>query len=97
MRINVYAEEVTTETELVTKTAEQAEGNDPVTFYGLRLFLASPDVLHHSPGDDDRSAITIFVPWTKAGGHNFPIVRAALESLLDTLALAEVADADRDG
>jgi hypothetical protein len=65
MRVNVYAEEVSGEVELTKKTSEQ--GQD---FYGVRLFLASPDVLHHTPEDDDRSAVTVWVPWTKDGGHD---------------------------
>jgi hypothetical protein len=65
LRLNVYAEEVTGEVAMVKKTSEQ--GQD---FYGVRVFLASPDVLHHTPEDDDRSAVTFWVPWTAAGGQD---------------------------
>ncbi len=59
MRINVYAEELPTErrTERVTKRA--AGG---LTYFGARLYLISPSVLHDIAGDDDRSAITFWGP-----------------------------------
>lgn len=69
MRINVYAEELTDEVELITKHVDD-EKFGPRTFYGVRVYLASPDVLHSDPEDDDRSAITLWVPWTRVGGHN---------------------------
>jgi hypothetical protein len=68
MRINVYAEELTDEVELLTKTVNDEKFGER-TFYGVRLYLASPDVLHDDPEDDDRSAITFWVPWTRAKGH----------------------------
>jgi hypothetical protein len=63
MRINVYAEELTTETQLVSKTVNDDEFGER-TFYGVRMFLKSPEELHHSDEDDDRSAITF---WFKEG------------------------------
>jgi hypothetical protein len=57
MRINVYSQELTQEIELVSKTADTG-----ITYYGVRLYLASPDILHHTPEDDDRSAITFWIP-----------------------------------
>lgn len=56
MRINVYDEELTGEVTVVTKTADTG-----LTFWGVRVFLASPDVLHNTADDDDRSAITFWV------------------------------------
>ena len=61
MRMNVYAEELTTETEKVTKLAE----NTGITYTGVRIFLKSPDELHHTAEDDDRSAITFWGPKEK--------------------------------
>lgn len=57
MRINVYSQELTKEIELVSKTADTG-----ITYYGIRLYLASPDILHHTAEDDDRSAITFWIP-----------------------------------
>jgi hypothetical protein len=59
MRINVYAEELTNEVVFVSKDVEDEEFGKR-TFYGLRVFLKSPPELHHSPEDDDRSAITFW-------------------------------------
>lgn len=83
MRINVYAEELTDETELVVK---EANGR---TFYGIRLFLKSPVDLHHTEYDDDRSAITLWVPWTKAHGHDFQLVGGILQQLAQRLVDAQ--------
>jgi hypothetical protein len=85
MRINVYAEEITNEVEIVTK---QVDGRQ---FFAVRLFLKSASELHHGQGDDDRSAITFWVPWRE--GRNHP------GELCDTLAAlysasAEIARAD---
>lgn len=82
MRINVYAEELTMEVEVVTK----APDNHPDTaFAGIRMYLKSPDELHADPDDDDRSAITIWVPWTKRGGHRPEAVTAMLRMMADKL------------
>lgn len=42
---------------LVSKTADTG-----ITYYGVRMMLASPGVLHHTPEDDDRSAVTFWIP-----------------------------------
>lgn len=57
MRLNVYSQELTKEADLVSKVA-----NTGIVYYGIRLYLASPDVLHHTVIDDDRSAITFWIP-----------------------------------
>lgn len=61
MRVNVYSQELTDEITLVNKRGTNDEG-DPEDFYGVRLFLHSPELLHHTPTDDDRSAVTIWLP-----------------------------------
>lgn len=58
MRINVYSQELTKEIALVSKRA----ADTGITYHGVRLFLASPDILHHTKEDDDRSAITFWIP-----------------------------------
>ncbi|MCI0565338.1 MAG: hypothetical protein MN733_43290 [Nitrososphaera sp.] len=81
MRINVYAEELTDEVQLIVR--EIASDNpDHRIFYGLRFYLESPTELHHTADDDDRSAITIWVPWTKQHGNNRYLVHSLLENLL---------------
>lgn len=84
MRVNVYAEEVTTEVEMIKKTAETG-----ITFYGVRFYLKSPEDLHQGKDDDDRSAITLWVPWTNAEGHDFQKLGSLLMNLLTALAHAE--------
>ena len=92
-RINVYAEELTPETALVTKTVNDAEFGER-TFYGLRVFFHSPDQLHHSVEDDDRTAITFWARWTKAQGTDFKVIAEMLRGLTDRLneAVNSVAD-----
>jgi hypothetical protein len=57
MRLNVYSQELTKEIVPIQKTADTG-----IVYYGVRLYLASPDILHHTPEDDDRSAITFWIP-----------------------------------
>ena len=56
MRINVYSQELTSEVERVKK---EVGAN---IFEGARIYLRSPTELHHTPDDDDRSAITFWLP-----------------------------------
>lgn len=60
-RINVYSQELTKEVEIVSKVADGI-GHEKIEYFGIRMYLASPDILHHTPEDDDRSAITFWVP-----------------------------------
>lgn len=57
MRINVYSQELTDEVVVVEKVS-----NTGVTYYGVQLILHSSDRLHHPPEDDDRSAVTFWLP-----------------------------------
>jgi hypothetical protein len=79
MRINVYAEELTTETEWVTKVMP-----DGRVFYAIRLFLESSPKLHHRVNDDDRSAITLWVPWTNDEGNRPEVLEAVAQELYGT-------------
>lgn len=58
MRINVYSQELTKQVEIVRAVAKDTG----IAYAGVRIYLASPDVLHHTPEDDDRSAITFWIP-----------------------------------
>lgn len=57
MRINIYSQELTKETALIDTVADTG-----IRYYGVRMYLASPDILHHTAEDDDRSAITFWIP-----------------------------------
>jgi hypothetical protein len=58
IRINVYSQELTKEIKLIGKVA----ADTGITYWGARMYLASPDILHHTEEDDDRSAITFWIP-----------------------------------
>lgn len=70
MRINVYSQELITDPgdaledtpdyELDTKTS-----NTGLKYSAVRMFLHSSDRLHQPPDDDDRSAITFWLPKSK--------------------------------
>ena len=57
MRINVYSQEQTSEVLQVSK-----DSNTGVTYHAAQLILHSSERLHHPPQDDDRSAITFWLP-----------------------------------
>lgn len=57
MRINVYSQELTDEIEVTEKMS-----NTGLVYSAVRLFLHSSPMLHHPPADDDRSAITFWLP-----------------------------------
>lgn len=57
MRINVYSQELTSEVILVAK-----ESNTGLTYHAAQMILQSSPMLHHPPQDDDRSAVTFWLP-----------------------------------
>jgi len=64
MRINVYSQELTTEVVSVEKRS-----NTGVVYCAAQLILHSSDRLHHPPQDDDRSAVTFWLPRSQARRH----------------------------
>ena len=60
MRINVYSQELTDEVNVVEK-----ESNTGLVYSAVQLMLHSSDKLHHPPADDDRSAVTFWLPKSK--------------------------------
>lgn len=57
MRINVYSQELTDEVKVIEK-----ESNTGLVYTAVQLILHSSEKLHHPPADDDRSAVTIWLP-----------------------------------
>lgn len=57
MRINVYSQELTDEVVHVEKGS-----NTGVVYHAAQLVLHSSERLHHPPADDDRSAVTFWLP-----------------------------------
>jgi hypothetical protein len=60
MRINVYSQELTDEVQL-----ENKQSNTGAVYSAVRMILCSSPMLHHPPEDDDRSAVTFWLPKSK--------------------------------
>ena len=60
MRINVYSQELTNEVIQVEKVS-----NTGRKYYAAQIILHSSKHLHHPPEDDDRSAVTFWLPKSK--------------------------------
>lgn len=75
MRVNVYTEELVKDSpfaEIVTAEYVSSRTGQPMTNYGLRVFLRSASELHYIPGrDDDRSAVTFWCGSDPADLVNF--------------------------
>jgi hypothetical protein len=57
MRINIYSQELTYEVKVIEK-----ESNTGLVYSAVQLMLHSSPMLHHPPADDDRSAVTFWLP-----------------------------------
>jgi hypothetical protein len=64
MRLNVYAEEIPSDINFADPVAEllTKQARNGTTYEAVRMFLHSSDRLHQTPMDDDRSAITFWLP-----------------------------------
>ena len=65
MRVNIYSQELLLEAEAQAIELGSQESNTGLTYSYVRMFLHSSDRLHHPPADDDRSAITFWLPKSK--------------------------------
>jgi len=83
MRINVYSQELTDEVQLIEK-----QSNTSVVYSAVQFVLHSSEKLHHPPQDDDRSAVTFWLPKSP---HRREALAAAFEhaAFLVRNALAE--------
>jgi hypothetical protein len=66
MRINVYSQELTAEVMPVTK-----QSNTGIVYKAVSFVLHSSPMLHHPPRDDDRSAVTFWLPQSIRGLMEF--------------------------
>lgn len=57
MRVNIYSQEITNEVHTVVK-----ESNTGVSYSAVQFMLHSATELHAAPDDDDRSAVTFWLP-----------------------------------
>jgi hypothetical protein len=78
MRINVYSQELTPEVLKVTK-----ESNTGVVYHAIQFVLHSSPKLHHPPADDDRSAVTFWLPQSERGLREFKNALAMALSMAD--------------
>ena len=60
MRVNVYSQELTNEVYPVEKVS-----NTGLTYSAVQLMLHSSPMLPHPPADDDRSAVTFWLPQSR--------------------------------
>lgn len=61
MRVNIYSQEVTDEVHIIER-----ESNTGKTYKAIRFMLHSAKELHHTEDDDDRSAVTFWLPKSDA-------------------------------
>jgi hypothetical protein len=86
MRINIYSQELTSE------IASLAKSSDPgISYPAVRLFLHSPKQLHHTAFDDDRSAITFWLPKSDARRE---LLAKTFEAMADAVRRAAPGGAD---
>ena len=57
MRININSQELTDEAEIIEDVSKTGK-----VYTGIRFIFHSSPLLHHSPQDDDRSAVTFWLP-----------------------------------
>lgn len=57
MRVNIYSQELTDEVIRINKVS-----NTGIEYSAVQLILHSSENLHHPPEDDDRSAVTFWLP-----------------------------------
>lgn len=61
VRVNVYSQEITPEVLEVSKVS-----NTGIEYKAVQFILHSSQRLHHPPADDDRSAVTFWLPQSAA-------------------------------
>lgn len=82
MRVNVYSQEINLNTNAVELVTQQADTG--ITYSAVRLFLHSSDRLHDVPGDDDRTAITFWLPKSRDKREALSILFHRLGYLVET-------------
>jgi hypothetical protein len=86
MRINVYSQEFTPEVLRVVKAS-----NTGIEYKAVQFVLHSSEMLHHPPADDDRSAVTFWLPQSPRGLLDFKnALHRALQIVDDELQRVQV-------
>jgi hypothetical protein len=92
VRINVYSQELTDEVLLIEK-----KSNIDITYRAVQFVLHSSPMLHHPPEDDDRSAVTFWLPQSVRGLESFQrALKAALFKVDQELYVAKIQAESRD-
>ena len=85
MRVNVYTEELTFDVKVVEAEYVSSRSGQPMTNFGVRLFLKSHPDLHFLPKDDDRSAVTLWLGDNEKHAHTLrDLLAHVLEELHET-------------
>jgi hypothetical protein len=86
VRINVYSQELTSEVLRISKVS-----NTGIEYKAVQFVLHSSPMLHHPPKDDDRSAVTFWLPQSPRGLLDFKnALHAALGMVDDELQRVQV-------
>lgn len=86
MRINVYSQELTSEVLRIAKVS-----NTGIEYKAVQFVMHSSPMLHHPPKDDDRSAVTFWLPESPRGLLDFKnALHRALQIVDDELQRVQV-------
>jgi hypothetical protein len=80
MRINVYSQELTSEVIAVQKVS-----NTGIEYKAIQFVLHSSPMLHHPPKDDDRSAVTFWLPQSVRGLQDFHLALSKATAMVSRL------------
>ena len=78
MRINVYSQELTPEVLKIKKVS-----NTGIEYVAVQFVLQSSPMLYHPPADDDRSAVTFWLPQSERGLNEFSTALQNALSIVD--------------
>lgn len=78
MRINVYSQELTTEVIKIEKVS-----NTGRPYSAAQLILHSSERLHHPPEDDDRSAVTFWMPSSEQRNRDMSMAFKQIANLFE--------------
>ena len=77
MRIKVYSQEITSEVNTIEKLS-----NTGLVYSAVQIMLHSSVKLHHPPADDDRSAVTFWLPKSPERRENLALTFEHMASLV---------------
>jgi hypothetical protein len=78
MRVNIYSQEITPEVLRVIK-----KSNTGIEYEAIQFVLHSSAMLHSLPDDDDRSAVTFWLPKSERGLNELSTAFSNAGSIVD--------------